>query len=815
MSKKVVKESDIAARISKISSRLIADGNQSISSSVKRNRNKNITFNELSAHTDSRTNELTSNQVILESNPTLNRAIEILTGMITCPNGGSTVSLYYDATSNLMDDKYNKDATAIAGVLSDHFTNIVKLHNEVSDMVYQTLATEGAYITAFIPAKTVDKVFDSVALEAEMKNLSTLSTTKLVNNELPLISVLKDPNILTLPDTKRYVSELKATIGNESESKAQVNAARVMRKKRVYKETPMISAESAKVSDSVESMTPAIVKRLSTIATKPIIFKGNAHDPYGYIIALDEDGYPIEHKEEIDFDKDLRSMSGKNTKDAQIKKIANNFSNSKVNVSTVNSLDALQDRITEHLEREIFDAIGDGTYTDKYTLKDDTTFNTLMFHRVLKNQKTRLLFLPEHQVNYFCFDIDAYGVGRSLVSKTKAISNIYTILFYANFMGNLSNAIPHKEVVIDFDEADLDQNKTLEMVMDELIQSKVGNFDFNHRGPSDIIRNNAKFGMEFKLQNVDNGDLPAMNIEVNDKKRDNRQVDSSFLELLNKLITQKIGFSSSVVDDSYSPQFSSQVNQNNDITARQISKYISMVTDNLSDRVVKQTINDPVIMSKCLDAMGGDDKVNRLENVLANLTVSLPNADNSSINEKTEVIENNIGVIELIVETLFPDSTVDGVDNMSAEHMEGFRDMAKSYFIQDYLRKNSSYRGIVDKVRTTDGLKAILDGEGNYKDVVMEAFADYTEKVIIKDAILDKKLSDAEGDIDEKLAEEQRLKDEIDGATPEEDNADDSTTDPEDDVEEEESTTDPEDDVEEADDDGEVDDLGVPTIDVP
>ena len=765
---KVIKETDVRDRITLMSSRLITEGNKSVEQTVTRQRNKNISFGDMSPHISGRTNDLISNQVILESNPTLTRALEILTGLIVCPNGGSVVTLSYEAETSNQDDKYNEAARAVCTVLDDHFTNVIKLQNDINHMVYTALATDGAHITLFIPNSNISKIFDSVGLEAEVKQITekAAKATLKGKDDNALVTLTYDTNILTVAESKRYLQELKESeVGNESGNKVQINAAKIMRKRRVYKDTPVVRMERSE--GSAELLSP-IKKNISTIACKPIIFKGEPDNPHGYVFVLDEDGYPVEMTEEIDFDKDLRSMSSETAQDKQIKTVANNFTAQR-NVRDVNTLDDLQNKFNRQLEADIFNTITDGTYTEKYTIADDEMISTLMFHRLLRNQKTKLLFVPAHQVSYFCFDTDKYGVGRSLISKTKTLSNIYTVLFYANFIGSLSNAIPHKEVTIDFDKDDIDQNQTFEQVVNELILSKVNNFDFNFNGPSDVMKNIAKHGVEFKLRNVDDGDLPAMNIEVNDKKRDNQPIDRDFMELVSKQQLMKVGFSPEYVDNSYGVQFSAQVAQDNDITSRQISKYGTRASAKITDRVVTQTINDPVIIHKCLEVLSGDTKETMLEEVLANLNVTLPQPTNASINEKSDIIEDNIKVIDIITDTLFPDSMADGVDNMSREHIEGARELTKSYFMQDYIRRNSSFKGLVDKIRSPEGLKSILNNEGDFKLTVMDAFADYAKKVIIKDKTLDKELTEAEDKIAAKLEEPEEIAIDETSETPDED----------------------------------------------
>lgn len=817
----VLTEDAIVKRIDEVAKRMVAEGNRSVAKSTSsRNNSSNITFGSVDPHVKARVAEKVSNKVILESNPTMTRAIEILTGFIVCPNGGSVVTLNYEATIP-SDDKLNKEASVVASIIDDYFTNTIKLQNEVSDMVYKTLALDGSHVTAFIPDSQINSLYDSTALESGIKELIPKLNPEGSGGKTKLVSVVNDPSVMLLAENKRYLQ--MSRVGNESSEKAGINAARVLRKRRIFRDVPSVKLERG---TGLNEITAAIKKTIPSEACKPIIFKGEPDNPYYYIIALDEDGYPIEVNEEIDYDKDLASLDGKQTDKEQLQKLSMNIKGSG---SKVNTLPELQEEFNRYLEADIIPSLIEGDYAEKYTLKDDEMIKTIMFHRFLKNQRTRLLMLPAHLVSYFCFETDKYGVGESLISRTKALSKIYTVMFYANFLGSLANATPQKEVVIDFDSEDIDQNKTFEMVVNELIMARLNNFDFNFNGPSDVIRNIMKSGVEFKLNNLETGDLPNMNIEVNDKKRDRQPVNSEFLELLTKLITMRFGFSHELVDNSYSPQFSSQVNQNNDITARQMTKYTTMASDKLTDRVIKETLNTPSLITKLTDAMSGKDereKYERLEYILANLTVSLPAPDNASINEKHEAIEDNLKVIRTIVDAIIPDSIFEGVENVSRDYMEQVRETITGFFMTDYIRKNSSFKHIIDKIRTSEGIKSIINGEGEFKEILMEVFAEHAISVMKTDGELDAELTKAEEELAAKLDGEDEDAIDYDDTPEEEELADiDSGEDDDVDLPEDDNIDNTDDTVTDDTDEGVVetdntaddeggDDLDIPTIDV-
>ena len=745
---KILREEDVKERLNSRAKRLLTENQQSPTTEFGKGTS-NIKFGGIDQVAKINAGERVSNQVILESNPNLSRAIEILAGLITCPNGGSTVTLTYDADVLGADNRYTDNAINVCKILDGFFTKTYKLPSKLPTMVRDTLGETGSYITAFIPDSNINSMLANTGLESEATKLTneldlaqlysvglegdgTKQTTKA--NSKSAITYTSNPDILKLRSMREALLHNKGTTdrkvtynaGLESddvqrEASVMINPASILKRRRLYKTNPVARMGRSKGD---EETSRAMIMHMPSESCSPMIFRGEPDEPFGYIFALDADGYPVTCDEEIDFDKDLRSMGKENEEDKFIKRIANNFAAGGAGKSYGNINDLYRE-FRQYLEADVYAKVTDGTYGEDYTLDEDSLLSKIAFHRLLRNQKTHLLYLPTHLVNYFCYDVDSLGIGRSLVSRTKALSNIYTVLFYANFMGSLSNAIPRKLVTIDFDKEDFDKNKRMEEIVNKLVMSQVGNFDFDYRGPSDLMNNLMKHGLEFKMNNVEDGDIPAMDIDIVDKKREIRPIDNTTLDNVSKLISMRVGFAPNVIDQSYSARFSSEVVRDNDLTARQVAAYILKTSDKISDHCVKYTINDPILMGECLSVIKGDDKEGTLSEILANLVVTTPTTESSGIAENVENIQEIINAVNEIVDNLYPRSYIATMGGTSEAEMADFQETLKASLLEDYMRTNTSFKNMIDDVIDLDKLGTLFENQPERHVGLMPIFSEY------------------------------------------------------------------------------------------
>lgn len=735
---KILREEDIQQRISAQAERLIGQNNTSFEQTVKKGSN-NINFGGVERLTEINAAEKISNQIIMESNPQLERSVSIMSGLITCPNGGSKPTLTYSAGNDSDDKTYNVAADKVCKILDDYFTNVDKLPKRLYDMVYKILGIDGSYVTAFIPDSNISAMAES-GLESAIKEVINSSSTKKISLDTAAdsgtIYFSNNHNLLNLRAMREQKFQIKnagygkAGLENAKDKKG-INSLAILKRRRNYKCERVV--RMSKMTEA--ELYPAMNMQLPSESVAPMIFKSNPEEPFGFVVILDADGYPVTCDEEIDFDKDLRKMGIKDkTEENQfLTKIANNFTTSKRDMQnyTVNSV---YDDFRRYLEKEIYDNLVEGTYAENYSLEEDQILSRIAFHRLLRNKKTHILYLPITMVNYFCFDVDRFGIGRSLVSKTKALSNIYTVLFYANFMGSLSNAIPRKRVTVDFDKDDFDKHKRMEEIVNQLVMSQVGSFNFDYNGPSQLMDNLTRHGLEFNFNNLDEGELPAMDIKIEDYKRDIRPIDTTTTDNVAKLIAMRTGFSPNLIDQSYSPKFSSEVLRENDVTARQLAGYHQRSSENTTDYVVKGTLNNPALMNQCLEACGGSDPEGLLSDILTNLEVALPSDISLGLDENIDAINDVITAVDLIVDKLYPSSYANGIDNATSDQMSYFQDIIKGFLLEDYMRRNSSFKTMIDNVIDLGSLDSQFGMYEERKSGIMQIFADYVKVINKKDA---------------------------------------------------------------------------------
>jgi hypothetical protein len=496
-------------------------------------------------------------------------------------------------------------------------------------------------------------------------------------------------------------------------------------------------------SDGSEVTRPH-VKLIPSESVIPIIMKGGEGEAHGYIIVLDGEGYPVSTNEKVDFDKDLRSLGGENSQqNAQITKIANTFSNVKVNDKRKRDYTSLYNQFNKILENNIYNSLLDKSYIKKFSLKEDRLISNIMFHRYLSKRKTKLLYVPDQLMNYACFEKDEDGFGVSFINRTKMLSTLSTVLFFSNFMGNMINAIPRKEVLVDFDDGDIDPHATLETIIGEMVFSQAGGFDFNFHGPTDLITNIQRAGISYKLKNLRDTNMPEMDIEINDVKRDIRPIDSDFLELLQKMICMRMGFSHEFIDTSFDVRFSSQVVRENDLNARRVSNQCSELSNFITDYIVKYTMADPILTEECLSSIKGKgDKQDILEGILVNLKVKVPDLLTNVVDDDISNVAKVVESIDTILDVILSDSMLGDTDNESRVYLEEARELLKSNFMLDYVSKNTVFKPIIDVVINSDELNTVVGSETERKIELMKIFAKHFKKIVKADDKITSKLGE-------------------------------------------------------------------------
>lgn len=733
----VITERDITARLDRVVKNLVP---ASDSTTPRKSRNTDIGISGVMGHYHSSKLSKIASLVILESNPQLRRAIEILSGLIVNPDGSDKTELHYDATVPTVEGETKvtpDEVKDVVNYLETHFTDNVGIHKKLSSMVYDILSTDGADVEVYIPAALTEKLL-TTGNESEIKNHTFFptSTDKTKSTFGNYISISTDPD--TLIKDVVYGTYGKQ-VGNERDKfkkKGKINIDKIMGSRRVLKESPLVEITKGDVKSSQFS---SFVKDVPAEACVPVVNGSDIENPVAYYLLLDDTGHFIKVNEAVDFEKELRLASSKSNDGTNsiMANIASDFGLGKVNAVKSDAVNAvrLYDAFAEKLEAEMLTAIKNGNYGDSYTLDEDNHLAEIMLHRALRKKRTKMILVPASMVSYIAFDRNNSGVGVSLVMKAKLLSVLQSVLFYATYMGYLDQAIPKELIETTFDEADTNQEQTREMILQELDTS--GNEVFSHAAsnPATLMNKLRRRGVQMKFNNTQVGDLPTMDINRELIRRERNELDTDFLEMLNNQVTQSTGVSPQWVSDSYTPNFKAEIVRDNELIRRQVQRSVDTLTEGLTERVIKTVLNDPILTDSCLNKLKGesDERQRKLERILMHFNVSLPQPPELGVDLNNEALQDYLDTLDLILEAIINEGIIDGVEEMDYGKIESLRANMRAYFAVQFVSRNTMYRDIVDTLRDEDQLMDIVKGEGEQAKSIIGAAGEMAKFILRQD----------------------------------------------------------------------------------
>lgn len=760
----IIRQQDTKNRVELLAKRLVMSSQPKQDKSVT----DNIALNVLRGHLDNSKTSIVAAKVILESNPALERSLDILAGLIANPDGADGTNFVISSVVPEMGGlKVTPgDISAVIDFIEDYVNNTIKMRGSLEGIVKEILGVRGAHIELYIPDAVTERMFNALGNEslAPQEFTRQFKPNEGSKTETPLSS----KGIDFTADWNTYLPKLihreKYTkVGNEADVKRKVSLSKVLKTRRVIKETPVVNIG---VTDILNSRLSTLAIEVAAEACHPMCANGDPTNPLGYLFLLDENNGFVRIDDNIDFDETLRDKSNTDSGIAVMSSIASAFKMTGVNKNGANSTYAQARALYEEFSREVTDkqiaALMKDNYVDNYSLADDQQLSEIMFWRLLKEQKTRVLFVPDSLVSYIAFYRNASGVGQSILNRAKLLSRLYTVLYYADYMSYLESSVPHTEVTVTMDEADTDQAKRVEMVQAELAMSKSNLLRVSPGDPAGAINALSRHSTSVKV--VGNGpdsNVPNMDITKERVKKDISPVASEFTANIRRDLTQKLNIPMEWVDQSYTVNFKAEVVRDNELVRKQLSWYTNLLNEGVTDRVVKRILNDPILTSACLDRIKGDstaDGLNKrkavLEAIMINLKVELPAIKVNGVDLNKDQLDVARGIVEAVVLDSLPDSLVEQAEGLDAFRLEALRAAAVAHLMRVYTKKSTMFGEMADMLSDPAKMLEIAEVESDRLVSIIKAAEKFALPVIKQTMETTTKIEEAKTPPEEEVAED-------------------------------------------------------------
>lgn len=764
--------------------------------------------------------KLRSNEDIVQLFPDTELCIQILTSSVISPNDMINNKLNYKAPDIRLPSTIKE---TILQEIENHIEKYYDLNSRLSTILREALFTKGAYVEAIIPEASLDDIisqynskrnvsfehfthtffkptFEFLGKDSGDYYISASMSNESMGNETIKFNIsMNGFSTGTKSETFRITQEdLNLEITDNFKilnmNKFLINNVKHNTKSKLYGNVG-VSTEDALELDkwfkpagsftykeyidvktidnaSRESYGKPLVLKLPVESVVPVHVVNDPSKHLGYFVLLDNNGTPIvgningaENDVEYTDYINLNSDSKLNL----IQKAKNGLYGMTKKDPTINNIEELYSNIIETMLK---DKLKKGLLGDLVDLKDNADIYRIMLNRALRNQQTKILFLPSELVVYYAFDYRDNGTGRSLLEKSSILYSIRAILLFSRIMAYLKNSITITEVNTVIDEKDTNPDSTMEMIKSEVLKLRQATMPLGITAVNDLQEWVSMSGTRFKFQHPG---LPNTEITTSDMSTSKTLPDDELDRIVKEYIIMSFGLTPEIVESGYSTDFATTVTAKNLLLAKRTTQMQNIFTPQISEHIRKLLINDNLIINKIKDIVSSNiqdikkhlkkedksdesniklDKISKnklidyiTDKFINEIDIILPKPETQEANNIKQAFEDYESTLNTVLDLMF---SSDSFPSEFAGDISNFVDQLKSMFktvlIKTWL-SNNNYLPELSQFLTKDedGKPSfdILTDYTSFLDSVSDAFIPFAKSRTKKVSKLNDKISKA------------------------------------------------------------------------
>lgn len=736
------------------------------------------------------TNNINEANSIKELLPDIELARQILVSSILSPND------LYRTEINFTHEDTGLDSGLVQAMLSEvqgHFESSYKIKKILNPILSDSLFNTGSYPLLILPENSIDRAinssqrvsaesyseeFDSkgmpkpigvlgkptvtysngkpeikkeegVSLES-LSRVSGAPDTGFYKNDQLSIGITDNPSVLKMPFlvdrmTQDRVQDVYSMRGISMESrkdKGKMSPGELERsvyQKRRYSFVPILPIYP---EDDDENIGNPLVMRLPSESVIPVHLPSNPEDHVGYFVLLDGMGNPLSKALESDYYNELqRNLRTNKELGPRLMDRAMQGTQGRDNRATPQEIEQMVNAYTDMVEAELMSSLSNGIYGDSVEVSRPQEVYRIMLARAAANMQTRMLYVPASLMTYFAFDYNSFGVGQSLLDKSKLLGSLRAVLMFANTMAQVRNSVGRERLNIQLDPRDPDPTRTVEFLLHEYTRTSKAGFPLGESNPNNLVDFLQKAGIS--LQVTGNQAYPETSMDVEDNSKDIRGVDTELEDNIRRRHTMALGLSPEVVDMSTEVDFATSVVSSNLLLSKRVLAYQEVFTALLAEFICKYTRHSGTLMKALRkavdehkDKLGTADKQKDqdeiIERFLSSLQVTLPAPDNSSLENQLEAYEIYERALEMALDAYF------STEFLTMNNMEELMDSAeetrfalKAYFLRQWLRNNNMLPELSILTDLDEDGKGfdLMKTHGEHIEAVGKVLQEYMEKM--------------------------------------------------------------------------------------
>lgn len=336
-------------------------------------------------------------------------------------------------------------------------------------------------------------------------------------------------------------------------------------------------------------------------AVIPIHLPGDFEVRVGSFILLDDDGNPIRTSVDDSYYQN-NAENSQNTKDAidGTKGIIEMARQYKEGSKDPVKMRGFQNKFIDSVEKDLVERLVNGTYGQTMSIGMSDEIKTLMFGRAMRNQRTRILFVPEESLSYMAFDYNRYGIGRSLMERSSLYASLLMSSVIAGTLANIAANTDNTLIDIPLNENDPDPDDTVETIVTTHLAGRRSMTSLiGAKNPRDIC--NIMDEASVTVKTSGHPAYPDVNPEISHEKRNITPPDPEWISTLGDIVASQWGVRPELVSSQNDIKFAVEHINNDALFKKEMNLKRTMFSNMLSELAQKITYKDGDLMDELFD----------------------------------------------------------------------------------------------------------------------------------------------------------------------------------------------------------------------
>lgn len=561
------------------------------------------------------------------------------------------------------------------------------------------------------------------------------------------------------PKQKGDNDGLKGSVAKKLDDDQYVNIYNQLFKQRDYKQTDLVEVRRDDEL-TMENVDAAMWIDLPSESFVPVHLPGNPRARIGGYVLLDPDGNPLSTSlSENGYQDNLQNKTDTaNAVDGSkgIVEMAREYREG----NTDNfSLTVFRRKVDQEIERDLVQRIANGTFGQKVALGMNDEVKNMMAARALRNLKTKVLFIPEESLVYFAFDFNRFGIGRSLLERSRLYASMAMANVISTTLANISASTNVTTLGITLDPDNPEPDSTVEAIVTTHLNSNRSMSSLiGARNPRDVINIMDEAGVIVKTSG--HPGYPDIDVDVSYDKRQVTPPDSEWNDRLLEILWGMWGVPPELLSSQNATTFAVEHINNNALFRKATGMQRNLLCATLSELVQKLIMKSGNVMNDLYDTIMDNKKLwsptsKKGKAQLKELKEEHPEIENNDKSLANFILVNFINSIELTlpeplegdvedqnrsydtyreryeksIKDIFPDEVLTFImDGQEAEKFEAWRQNLVSHKMREWMAGSGSYEDLTALCEVGDDTNAtitLLASMVAYNEQSMEGIIEY------------------------------------------------------------------------------------------